>query len=1062
LEEGGSLRSEYALLDFAGKQLHYDISASLNDVPVSRYVPQLSSSSRVSLDAHLSGDGISAESVQGSIHAEIKYLRYRESKLDPVRIDMMLTHNQDGSRADQITGDIADIKMAGRYSFTHLVSELTKHLSEFTSAFNAETDQHTFPPNIIPDQDSLINANFSLHIKDLRPLDAFLSGNTVLAEGRLHGTISEQPDGALNIHSDGTLDRLLYKPPLTDSTSQYAGVRIYDTTHFRLSMTNMNESRSQVLDSLHIDLQVRSDSTIRVEGQQIHRPDISLALHNRNLRYHVNAGLQDIVRIYLTGGGSITDTTIDLPIDSIAVDLGNNFIWQSERSPFIRFDRAHSRIVLDTLTLYRPDLGYDPQLLLAQRLRFGIDLEGDSIRSFYFEAPQLKLRDIPLFFTGGERRDEYATLNGRISYLNITGNGKIADPTVNTSMLVRNVTYNDVTFDSCLMNMSMQNRTLRGVSTFHVDTAKFAVESRRYGRQEINLPSHNRFTVVVDSFPLEFTNDKREGTRPFAIHASGNSYPLNMFSPFVPVVGDLHGLFDANIQLTGIGDSIQLMGDVKFSKSSFTVLSTNVRYNAEGTLSLTENELRFNEVTLRNQKDDDANGIATMRGTLAFTGFRPGKFDFTLATPRLTVLTNESKFTLKNVYGSLAMKTLSRPIRFYGTMEEPQISGDVSLVEGYLTLPQNVASAASIATGDIIYRTRTPENYESENVPDTLVPVLITESIYDIEDARSVRSSRSETVRSKEAAVSRQGEKQEIPFSEKLLYDMSISIPSDVWIDIYFNRALGLTGEQLNAELHTDRSLRLTRTQSGAPLQILGELSVTDRSSYKFIRDFNPVYGTLSFYKDITNPNLDLTAEYEGKHESRNDYYKVQLKITGTAMLPLLQIQMYKRNDVTGNYEKLNSPPDEQQTDALLFLAQGSLRSDLDDQQKFNAVNNLLNPIGFKFAGSLLNSLIGNTELSNYIRNVSFEEGSAVLVKKVKLTGGYQKLKINVGQQLVSTSDGSSDYTIELPASQFFSFPYANNLILFGEAHVLSASSQQTSILSKPAFGGSILIRIPF
>jgi hypothetical protein len=168
-----------------------------------------------------------------------------------------------------------------------------------------------------------------------------------------------------------------------------------------------------------------------------------------------------------------------------------------------------------------------------------------------------------------------------------------------------------------------------------------------------------------------------------------------------------------------------------------------------------------------------------------------------MKTNRLTVMTDATKDVLKNIYGPLAIRSGSRPIHFYGNLNEPHLDGDLTIVQGFLTLPQN-APASAASSGDIVYRTIYPDEdslAKAVEVVDTMPKNL---TIYDIEDDPSLSIiTKKQTL--KEQKNLGANTKTELPFMDKMLYDMDISMPGDLWINIFFARGKGLANSSLQS-----------------------------------------------------------------------------------------------------------------------------------------------------------------------------------------------------------------------------------------------------------------------
>ncbi|HEY6171055.1 MAG TPA: translocation/assembly module TamB domain-containing protein [Candidatus Kapabacteria bacterium] len=1068
---GGSISSDYAIFDLNSEKLKYDVDLTATDIPLSQYVAAFPKEVKATLTTSMSGEGLSLDAMEGSLKSKIKGVKYKDETLPDISLNAFFKRNPDGTRSDNINSDIADMSFEGKYAFDKVSSTLVEHINAGLKALSkSKADTLRKVQNVDTNTSNKMNMKYSVDLKDLRALYMFMPEKVLLGEGKISGEVTESHGGALGLTADGNIYQFLFKnrATLKDPKAGESGVniRVFDTTTFQLSLTDMTKDEDHLLDSLLASLVVKSDSTIRVSGAMIHKPEVSVSAQKHGLDYSVSSGVNDFVGVYLKGRGTYSNDGATFPIDTIALDFGNNFVWQTESKPTVTLD-TFGRIALDTLAFYRPDLGYDPENLLAQRVKFGIDMTTDSIRHAFIDAPQLKLKELPMFFSRGIRQEQYSSVVGRITRMHGELSGALANPKGSIDLLVRNFNFNDVTFDSTLIQATLADHTLKGMSIFRVDTGKFAIDSRRAGKEILALPYDNKFLLVLDSFPINIslspgdTSEKAKylrSRRGFSLHATAEGYPLDFFGPFIPLVKDVHGLANAEIRAFGDIDSIQLDGKALITNSTMTIANTNVPYRINGKLSLDENEIRFDSINIENLPEDDPSGRAFATGKLEMKGLTPGGFDFTMKTNRLTVMTDATKDVLKNIYGPLAIRSGVRPIHFYGNLNEPHLDGDLTIVQGFLTLPQNT-SASAANSGDIIYRTIYPDDDSTGEVVEVVDTMPKNLTIYDIEDNPSLSvMPKKPTLKEQRNLVA--DARTELSFMDKMLYDLDIAIPGDLWINIFFARGKGLLGEQLSAELQTDRNLTLKRTRAGTPLNFRGDLNVTDRSSYKFIRDFNPVYGTISFINDISNPLLNIKAEYGAYNSIKtSEYYKILLKITGTANDPKLDMEIYKRIESSRQFVlDEQHKGDQAMADGLYFLTTNAFQTDLTQTESANVASQLATTIPSALANSMLNGFIGSSDLKNYLRNVSLDYRGSAEPTGLKLTAGYKDITFQYGAQDLS-NPSAADYTVEVPASAFAKFNNSKNIIFQFTAHTYSLSSSTTSVINQPNFEAVVMYR---
>jgi hypothetical protein len=167
-------------------------------------------------------------------------------------------------------------------------------------------------------------------------------------------------------------------------------------------------------------------------------------------------------------------------------------------------------------------------------------------------------------------------------------------------------------------------------------------------------------------------------------------------------------------------------------------------------------------------------------------------------------------------------------------------------------------------------------------------------------------------------------------------------------------------------------------------------------------------------------------------------------------------MEMYQKNLATGRFEKMDEPEDVIKNDVLSFLATGTVMSQTGATNSQEISQSLKNSVGSQAANTIMNSVLGQTALKNYIRSASVEFGETT---KLKVTAGYKDITFQYGSQ--SLSDPlAADYIVEIPASTFMKFKNARNLRFQFEAHNYSlGTGSPNSVIIQPNFAGSVLYR---
>src|SRR5205823_2075017 len=74
--------------------------------------------------------------------------------------------------------------------------------------------------------------------------------------------------------------------------------------------------------------------------------------------------------------------------------------------------------------------------------------------------------------------------------------------------------------------------------------------------------------------------------------------------------------------------------------------------------------------------------------TVTFSGFNISNIDIKAETPGLLVMSNATQAVNDAVYGDLVIASEGAPIHFYGSLDQPHLDGNVSVIIGDLVFPE--------------------------------------------------------------------------------------------------------------------------------------------------------------------------------------------------------------------------------------------------------------------------------------------------------------------------------------------------------------------------------------
>ncbi|MEI8133698.1 MAG: hypothetical protein WCH46_01320 [bacterium] len=1074
LADSASLTSSFASLEIGKPDPEYELDLTTKNVSVTEILPIFPKNSKLSVEANLRGKGISTNTVAGSMKVELSGLQENQKPLPKITLNATLGHDEtpEHNRVDIIVSSIADLAVKGRYDVEALAGLISGRVANIISAINTRgaIDTASFVEEA-SDQDTT-HLTYKLTVKDLHPASPFFPNVICLGSGSISGAIDGSAKNTMSITADGDIHNLLLKPrfPLRD-TSGIPSLLLKDAK-CQVSISNITPQNIDLLKHLNANFTFLSDSTQKLESLTFDKPQVDISLSSGQLSYKLSTITNKYISAYLSGTGDISKPDLTFQTDSLSLLFGKTYQWYNDRKSEFTIG-TNGMLKLDTIELIRPFSGYDPTHIFAQRIKIGFSLRGDTINYAFLQSPRLDLTDITAFIPTDNSSLPLPHPSGRANKLNIFMNGTLVHPEVSVDLGLKNFTYDNdpesnitsVTLDNADLHLNYLNTTLRGKGIFHVDSLAYAADNLRERRSLLNLSNESALSLDIDSIPLLFslksdpnfrTDSIQIEDKPLSIRATGHEFPIDMFGPIVPVIAKLHGISDITFGINGTRKNILYTGLVDVREGSFWMPTTNMDYDFNGKLRMLTDTLRFEDMHVRNSAAENEIGSGVVNGYFAFKGFIVQDFSMNFDANRIRVLSEASKETLKNVYGPLTISSFGGPLNFSGTIERPKLSGKLRIDQGFLTLPQDETSSVNLYDDGIIYGSR----YSLQNPPKTgSVSDPVVEEIVNIvgdssrmEDYDKIFEKQTQSVlQNREELNPYSGPK--FTFQDKMLYDLEISIPGDLWFTIDLNKALGIVKQNIVAEVRSSGSIFFNRTEQGAAYSTNATINLTDKSSYTLLKEFNPVSGTLTFVNDLSNPSLDITAEYTGQHKltsNTEETIRIRLHITGTKENVDLFIELFRKNS-QGEFIKDPRTQVQVKEDVLTYLTNGNF---VGDAQGINQGSNAGYSLVSTLASKEITDVLRSTVLHDYLRSVGYEFGG-LQSHKLKLSGKVGKVVYSLGAAFNGTTAGnssllSSDFRAEIPFSVFANFPKAENLILQGEGHTSAGGFGSQDVTQQP------------
>jgi hypothetical protein len=1119
INDGPEVHIRSASAELTASTLPFRFDGSIHNFPLSKVLSGDSlNPARVDLDANIAGEANGFDSVLGTAHLRLFDLACQGYSLPDDTADITITTVRPGENKLLLQSSVADLTVDRNFKTGDLIHAIPEHINTLLTAIENRDfpSRENFPLRSRINKDS-IDFDYSLQIKDLRSFADFFPNTFLLGQGEISGVVHGNANGDLTIAMNAdSLGFIVRDRPSVDSVpsikidtvSQIHPTAHRDTaalalpkfgvgtprihlmpTSFFLTLQDLSNDPKTVLGQLQANLDLTTDSVIRLGSALLYHPECRLNYNNQILNFHTRSIYNNAVAIDLSGTTRFPNGDLDFTFDTVMLTYKNpfftptsntlrDFVWENEGPARVILAR-NGTLTIDSLNIIHPLMNMENRRgEEAQHMRIGGTLSGDTVNA-WATFPSFQIEELTriLPFNPNSGAFDFTKYTGTVRDFHVTLSGTLEQPDVTAKLFADSIKYegeeeNTITFDSNYVDLEYHDQVLRGILDLHV--AK-VTSNQPSTINPVSLKG-SELRATIDSIPLVFAlkrgptfaaDSARAAMRPLSASIRADQFPLDVATPFLPPFRQIVGSGDINFNITGTRNNIEYAGTASIQRGELLLAATNMWYLFGGSLAFTHNNLVLQNDSIHNIAADDSLGAAVLNGTFTFNGFNITNFDLRLRSDRLMVLSDAAKASLPVAYGPVTINTGGQDFKFYNTFDKPKIYGTINIMSANVTMPESDNSEQSISSEGVIYeilptdsiwtvlpmdtlQTITGQNYAASiqlsRFDDTLFPNWM-KNIYLNDDG-----SMGQVVITSGEAPTQQTDALAPSFTDKLQMNLLINTEGTAAITIPFG-GLVIIGSQLRGELKSGGTLQIDR---GDDLQTraIGEFDLSPNSTFTFIQNFTIPHGNIKFIGDFSNPSLDVNAEYIGQHQGTSEQAKIALHVTGTKNYPIIMWTNSQQPTPGGEFvTRQEQSPAEAQQDALYFLGTGGyFKNDLGANSG-SAYSKMLPALGGQAFANVLTNLAGSTSSQFAIRSASLSLGN---YGGAQVTAAIRDITIKLGESNNATGQyGGLNFVTDIPLSYLSSVDVLRNAFVEIQYNPnptitnASALTQQTIFLSK-------------
>ena len=955
------------------KKPEYQISGNLRNINLAQLTENDLAPQVFTSNFHINARGINPDSIFGTFFTEVEECLFGDRALLPFNFFVNSDIDSNEERKIIIESDLMNLDISGKFNFSDFEDFILNkgiYIADYITgkvnhlAYQAQDSSKRKVKSFKEGKLNLIGK-----IKDISPVNIFLDDAKMSLRADIALNMVSGKDSAIISLDSLNLITYRFKNPQAD-------VNI-NPLKISAALSLVLKDSIPVINSSNVELS--SSSISYINNISFEKPNVIASISNDSTKFSAGVSINNSIKTYISGLFTIEPKRYNLTLLDGNFKLNDSFVW-SLTKPLISF--------LDSTGYNIEELNFNREKNEIIDVKGKVNLnKADNLKinivNFNFDA--LKK------FLPKEQTEFLNQISGKFEKIDILINDSLSNP--------------DILFDFKTSDIILNNFNI-GVLSGKLHHTNSIIS----GPLEIYSNSSKILSAKVDTFPIDLSitdvKDRFHTRNQISVDIIGKSIPLEIVGPFVPQIENLRGIANAELKFTGYApDNFNFNGSLDILTSSFLVTPNNMKYYGDGGLELYSDSVVIKNFNLYNTKEDLADGKFIIDGKINLVNYQINDFDLHFNTKRFKVLNRGSIKNMPTLYGDFIISTSPNPLRLYGTLKTPTLTGDINVFgRSELFMPLTTTNVQSSMTA---------VRYEFLHNPGVSIDTLKQDSL---------KPEKQDTKNSEQRTTEK-----EVGFADLLNYDIYLRILEPFTVTMELNQ-LG----QVFAIIGTpDRFVPLhyeVSREDRIPKLSGSQLVLKEGSRLKYFKIFETSGNIFFPTGSIDDPGIDLTAVYKGysMKDNRSRPFEVIMKITGTKNKPSIRFDY----NLDGNPAVGDSSIVSQ--DALFLLVMGKTKSEFESGSQKGIFD--FGELGSSGLSSYISKL--TTELlqgTGVIQNaeINFASGSFELDKaELRLSGQlFGNVTWRVGGTIADIS-ANNEFSIDIPLNFFQQTDILNNIAI--------------------------------
>lgn len=995
--------------------LVYNVKGNVAGFDISSFSSNESDKSNLNFNFDVQGAGTDIDNLSGKLNMQLQESKLSSYIIPSTPLSAEFSKN-DTARFVKIDSDLIDLNASGRFKFMEIPEivirnidrineQITKNLMMDTLGFYREPSIADFRIRSYVNDSYTTDLRYNLKIKSLLPLNLLMKDSSLVFKCDIRGRLLNN-ENSMVFSVSGRFEDFKYG----DTTM------MFKRSVVRVFLKNDYDSNLPFTYLSDINLRFNSLYTGSVNFDTI---GVDFQTSSAKPIVTVYTKIDSSKSFYTKGYADLSQNNYGINFDTMSLNYDAYSLSNSEPVVFNYMidDTGASKNHIDVSSFKLTDGN--------QRLNISGIYSFNGESDITVSADKINIAKLQKYFSPDI--DKNNLISGNVRRIMLNYKGSFEDPHLN---LEANTDF-----------LSAQKMKLGRVDAL--------VE---YGDNILKplvafYNPNNSGILTVDGFmpyenPLLKSNDTDSSSilfSPVNLNIKSKDFQIKILQQFVPVISDLRGKMNGNIDISGILKSPELIGDMSVKNGSFNLDMTGVNYDFNALLSADKQKLNFTDFKIKHKSSK--NKIMNMGGYIDFSNLTFNDMELRLSGEAKLLDENVTQ-NIMGIYGNLYGKT-GTDIVLKGNADNLYMTGELIVDDGRLLIVPQYKVAYNIYSDNFIYKVLLDSN------------LLKTDTGYVVRYIDSLSSYDKSKLDPFDSYFKRMADTSvQKPKPSNFKYYIKVKTLKDIYTKLIIEEK---SGQEFTGNVSANITFDNLETES---FSTRGRIDLGDNSYYKFYKSF-AAKGYALFTGDVVNPEMYIKGNYSTTSSDPNNNnltrnVEINLDVKGRALNPILKWEILSNGSPIGG----NDPTD----DAISFIVFGRFKDELNADQRLSMLSSVGANVGTNFVSNYVSDII-NTYLPFILKtDISYKDsqsGSFAENTDIRVTAQLAGATIILGGQILRDLS-NTNFLIEYPLNRIFGINnVSQNLIIQLERYIDPFSQNNTFSIDNRT-GGSLFYRIKF